>query len=245
MIGISSLSMVSAGWFDFLDGGASDSIENPIVIPNNTKEIVMNNSDIADKLTISHNKHTEYNGAHYFDDGDKSGVIYSSKSEKDDLKFRMDLSSDVQGISDKNVRSAFVNFTKKTTNYDFKNFNSDNKESFPEFFTNPSSENGGLYLKFYDKDNNPIFTQNIVLTCDNDDYGVFIEYMKYWEYLDGWTDEYKHEFETVIEMYINVDGREDMVDTLKKTDRCEFHILLTNGTNADICIPFGEIEKEI
>ena len=236
-----SLTAVSAGWFDFLYGDTSNPIDDAIVLPNNTTEITAEKEGYR-TVRITSDTQTRYSGASYYHGDDHSSVTYTSKGDVDMLNFQISADFDVREIDDETTRNYLINLVKS-----YKEFDSKDADSIPAFFTNPNSTNGGMYLKFYDKNNNTVLTQNIVFQPSDDSNEDYIHAYPKLEY-DEHTDSYLGDRKVVKYnsfLYINADSKEGMLDNITKADRCELHILLTNGSNTDICIPIETFEKTL
>ena len=243
---MTSISGVSAGWFDFLFGDTQDPIDDAIVLPNNTTEITAQMEGYR-TVRITKDTQTRYSGATYYHDDDKSSVTYTSKGDVDMLTFQIEADFDVRELDNESTRNYLVNLVKSSNsaNPSYKDFESKDADSIPAFFTNPNSTNGGMYLKFYDANNNTVLTQNIVFQASddsNDDYNHAFPYLEYDEHIDSYLGD-RHVVKYNSMIYINADSKEGMLDNLTKADRCELHILLTNGSNTDICIPIKTFEK--
>ena len=243
MITISSLTIVSAGWFDFL-GGEDDSINNPIVPPNNFKQFKLNNSDSSNSHIFYQNQH-KYYGANYYEDDEKSTVTYTSEGEEKYLVFNLYAEIDLHEIPDESVRNDIIEFYKSNsdgqTRIDV--YSMEDIESISDFFTHPSNETGGMYVKVFDKDNNVLLTQNIVTTPYERDSDYSSETI-----LDFNVNEYNRasgfdKFRIISDIQLNIENNDKMSGIVEKIDHAELHMLFANGTDSDICIPLKPIDK--
>ena len=244
---MTSISGVSAGWFDFLFGETQEPTDYAMILPNNTTEITVDDEHGYSSVIITNEEQTRYNGANYYHDDDKTTVTYTSSNQINMLKFNINVDFDVRELDDESTRNYLVDFVKSSNSASptFKGYSSKDADSVPAFFTNPNGTNGGMYLKFYDADNNTVLTQNIVFPPsddENEDYINSLDHFEYDEYIDTYSGERK-QIELTTWLFINADSRDGMLDNLTKAERCELHILLTNGSNTDICIPVDNLEK--
>ncbi|WP_298502675.1 hypothetical protein [uncultured Methanobrevibacter sp.] len=242
---ISSLTIVAAGWFDFSGDSFEKSLENPISAPAGTPTAKFD-ADKNNGMEIVTGNKTHLNNAHSYESGDYITTTYTSKSRIDFIQIAGAAQIQTNQYPDDNesFRIAVDNFYKfcyqnKLPTY-YQIVNTEIDDSFSKYFTAPTNETGGSFIKFYDKSNSTVLTQNIVLAND-DLYHGGMHVSK--DSFNGY-DRYSIDFT----MIFDVTDNHDLLDKVKKTDHADLHIILNNetgytGGSIELVIPL-EVETD-